>query len=64
MLRSSQTTTIGATPRPVKNGMDEVEPKRRKTPATMPITIGSGTSAIARFTQPVSPSASISTLVA
>ena len=29
----------------------------------MPITIGSGTSAIARFTQPVTPSSSMSTLV-
>ena len=39
-------------------------PKRRKTPATMPITIGMGTASIARRTQPESPSASIRTPVA
>jgi hypothetical protein len=39
-------------------------PKRRNTPATMPITIGIGTSAIARLTQPDRPSSSISKPVA
>ena len=39
-------------------------PKRRNTPATMPITMGIGTASIARRTQPESPSASISTPVA
>ncbi len=34
-------------------------PKRRNTPATMPITIGIGTASIARRTQPEKPSASI-----
>ena len=35
-------------------------PKRRNTPATMPITIGIGTAAIARCTQPVTLSTNIS----
>ena len=34
-------------------------PKRRNTPATMPMTMGMGTASIARRTQPESPSASI-----
>ena len=38
-------------------------PKRRKTPATMPMTIGIGTNSMARFTQPVAPSTSINALV-
>ena len=39
-------------------------PKRRNTPATMPITIGIGTACMARRTQPLAPSTSISTPVA
>src|SRR5262249_30215305 len=44
-------------------GRERSRPKRRKTPATMPMTIGRGTSSIARFTEPVAPSTSIRTLV-
>ena len=39
-------------------------PNARKTPATMPMTIGIGTARMARCTQPVTPSASISRPVA
>ena len=39
-------------------------PKARNTPATMPMTIGIGTACMARCTQPVTPSASISRPVA
>ena len=39
-------------------------PKRRKTPATMPITIGIGSADITRRTQPLAPSTTTSRLVA
>ncbi len=39
-------------------------PKRRNTPATIAITIGMGAASVQRFTQPESPSASISAPVA
>ncbi len=39
-------------------------PKRRNTPATMPMTMGIGTACIARRTQPDAPSASTSSPVA
>ena len=39
-------------------------PKRKKTPATMPITMGMGSAAITRLTQPLSPSTKIRALVA
>ena len=39
-------------------------PKRRKTPATMPMTMGIGSSDMTRFIQPLAPMNRMSTLVA
>jgi hypothetical protein len=64
-LRINQTTTIGpAMAMSLNSARTRSRPNRRKTPATMPITIGIGASCIARLTQPVAPSTSISALVA
>ena len=64
-LKPSQATTMGAAIAVSLNtAWTRSRPKRRNTPATMPITIGNGTSAIARLTQPLTPSTSINKPVA
>ena len=63
-VSSSQPATIGpAIAMSSCNERIRSSPKRRNTPATMPITIGIGTASMARLTQPVTPRTSISTPV-
>ncbi len=63
--RPRNAATIGAaTQKSSRIAKTRSRPKRRNTPATMPITIGIGTASIARRTQPDSPSASMRTPVA
>ena len=62
---SRNTTTIGAVIHTSAcSERTKSSPKRRNTPATMPITIGMGNDDINRFTQPLKPSSKISALVA
>jgi hypothetical protein len=63
--KAKKATTIGAAiAGSLCNARTRSRPKRRNTPATMPMTIGIGTACIARLTQPDAPSARIRTLVA
>ena len=63
--RTRKATTIGpATARSPCSARTRSRPKRRNTPATMPMTIGIGTACIARLTQPDAPSARIRSPVA
>ena len=63
-VSTSQMMTIGpAMAKSASTARTRSRPKRRNTPATMPITIGIGTSCIARFTQPESPRISINSAV-
>ena len=48
-----------AMPRSTWNARTQSRPNCRNTPATMPMTIGIGTAAMARRTRPSAPSASI-----
>ena len=62
---AKNTATIGAAiQNSSRTANTRSRPKRRNTPATIPITIGIGTASIARRTQPESPSASMRTPVA
>ena len=62
---SRKATTIGpAMPTSLCSARTRSSPKRRNTPATMPITMGIGSDDISRLTQPLAPSTSISALVA
>ena len=62
---SNHPITIGAaTATSAFNARTRSSPKRRNTPATMPITIGIGSHCIARLTQPVAPRITISAPVA
>jgi hypothetical protein len=64
-LSNRNTTTIGAaTATSEPTARTRSVPKRRKTPATMPMTIGIGTRSMNRRTQPVRPRTTTSTPVA
>ncbi len=64
-LSARKATIIGAAiQKSSRTAYTKPRPKRRKTPATIPITIGIGTACIARRTQPDRPSASMSPPVA
>ena len=61
MLTSRKAAVIGAAIHtPASSARTQSSPNCRKTPATMPMTIGIGTASMARRTKPVRPSASIS----